>query len=180
MRNFANFIAFQLVWFAAVGGAGHGVAWPALLSFAMFVAWHAGSRTWARGDAGLMAMAVVLGFGVDSGMAMLGLARYSAPLPFANSAPAWILALWAAFGLILQHSMRWLCLHPPWAAAAAAIVGPVSYYGAARLCAAVSIAEPVPRSLTVLGAAWFIAMGVLAMRVRHLARTSASEPEPRA
>ncbi len=161
MHYWLNFILMQLVWFAAVGGAGHGLAWAGPLGFAVFAAVHFAFAPRIAGEWRLMGVAIVLGGATDSLMAATGLATYASPVPSAQLAPLWIIALWAGFALTLNHSLTWMTRRPLLAAVFGGIVGPLSYLGAARLFNAVTFAEPVMTSLVVLGACWFVAMFVL-------------------
>jgi hypothetical protein len=50
MHYWINFIAFQLVWFAAVGGASRGWGWVGPLAFIVFAALHAAWAPRVRGE----------------------------------------------------------------------------------------------------------------------------------
>lgn len=174
MKKWINFIAFQIVWFAAVLGAAYGIWWAGPVALAGFAAFHLRNGVNRNGDIKLMLLALALGFMTDTLMAASGMSRYAAPVPAAPLAPFWILSLWAGFALTLNHSMQWFTARPLLAAPMAAIFGPISYYGAGRAWGAVAIAEPVALALGVLATCWLIAMFVLCLAAR---RFSATEPE---
>lgn len=179
MKTWINFIAFQIVWFAAVLGAAYGAWWAGPVALAGFAAYHLRRGVGRRGDLRLMGIAVLLGFGIDTLMAASGLSIYASPVPAAPIAPFWILSLWAGFALTLNHSMHWFTARPLLAAPMAALFGPISYYGAGRAWGAVTIAEPVLLALGVLGMCWLIAMFVLCLAARRFSRTSNGlEPQP--
>lgn len=167
MHYWINFIAFQLVWFAAVGGAARGWAWAGPLAFIVFAGVHAAWAPRVRGEWRLVGAAVAIGFLVDTLMAASGLARYAAPTPSLHMAPVWIVALWAGFALTLHHSLAWMTRRPLLAALLGVVLGPVSYLGAGRVFAAVTFAEPVAIALGVLGASWFVALFALCHLALH-------------
>lgn len=168
MVFWANVLGNQLVWFAAVVGAGRGLAWPGVLAATVFILaqWLA-SRT-RRADAMLVASALLLGLGVDTLLARSGLLHYAAPWSGSLLAPAWILALWAAFAMTLNHSFR-AVRRPLPALLLGAIGGPLAYLGAARGWHAVDFALPASRGVIAIGAGWTIALSVLAAIARRLA-----------
>ncbi len=55
--------------------------------------------------------AVVIGFVVESLLVRGGIIRYSAPWPTETIAPAWIVALWLAFGATLESTRLLLGSH---------------------------------------------------------------------
>jgi hypothetical protein len=170
MKNWINFIAFQLVWFAAVGGAANAIWWGGPVAFALFAAYHLRPGIAMRGDLKLVWLALALGFITDTLMAASGMSTYAAATPNAPFAPFWILSLWAGFALTLNHSMHWMTARPWLVSPLAAIVGPLSYFGAGRVWGAVTITAPVPTALGVLGMCWLIAMFILSLAARRFSR----------
>lgn len=179
MHFWINFIAFQLVWFAAVGGASYGHAWAGPLAFVVFAVAHFAIAPRVNGDLRLLLVASALGALADSLMAASGLAVYAAPIPSAHLAPVWIIALWAGFALTLNHSLAWMTRRPLLAAVLGATLGPLSYLGAGRFWGAVSFGEPLLRSMVVLGVCWFVALLVLCqLAVRWRRRSESPAPSP--
>ncbi len=170
MKNWINFIAFQIVWFAAVGGAAHSSWWAGPLALVIFAIYHFRSGVAARGDFKLMWLALGLGFVTDTIMAASGLSTYSSAIPSAPLAPFWILSLWAGFALTLNHSLHYLNSRTLIVTPLAAIVGPISYYGAGRVWGAVHIAQPVWIALVVLGLCWLLSMLVLSLAAHRFSR----------
>ncbi len=167
MRFWANLLGYQAAWFVAVGFAGRGQAWPgiaACLGFAALAWWTSPMR---RGDAWLAATALACGLLLDGLLAASGWLAYAAGQP-ALPAPTWIAALWVAFALTLQHSLRWVMARPAVAIAFGAIGGPLAYWGAARAFDAVAFIAPVHATAT-LALGWAMAMAVLVAVVRHAA-----------
>ena len=172
MNNAINFIAFQLVWFAAVGGAAHSLGWAGPAAFLIFAAYQLRRGVRARGDFKLMGLALAFGFVTDTLMAATGMSTYASAVPPAPLAPFWILSLWAGFALTLNHSMHWLTSRPLLVAPMAAILGPLSYYGASRVWGAVTITAPLTNALGLLALCWLVSMFMLSLAARRFARAT--------
>lgn len=161
MRFWANLLGYQLVWFAAVIGAARGLIWPAVLAAGLFV----GAQWWAstkrRSDALLVAAALGLGLLVDGSLGASGWVMYTAAWPWPFVAPAWILALWAAFAMTFNHSLGFLQGRPGWAAVLGAFGGPLAYFGAERAFGAIHLMHPLALPLGALALAWAISTALL-------------------
>jgi hypothetical protein len=168
MDALLTFIGYEAVWFAAVSGAGHGRVWPGVAAAAAFFAWRmAVSRT--RGlDLGLLVVSFAIGAVLETFWVRSGLIHYSAAWPLA-SAPAWLLALWASFGLTIRPLFGWLETRPWLAAVLGAAGGPLSYWAASRGWHAV-IFPPQPwGSLAALALGWAAALPLLSIAGRRIA-----------
>jgi hypothetical protein len=162
MSRWANFAGYQLVWFAAVCGASRGLTWPALLVMALFGAWQLSVSPSRTADLRLVAAALAMGVVLDGVFSASGVLHYAAravALP-PGGAPLWILALWAAFALTFNHSLRWLTGRPLLCLTLGAAGGPLAYLGAGRL-GAVSFAAPAWQGLLGLAAGWAVACALL-------------------
>ncbi|WP_369914184.1 DUF2878 domain-containing protein [Xanthomonas sp. NCPPB 3005] len=177
MSNLANYVALQLLWLVAVMGAGHGLAWAGPAALALFALYQLQPRRRARGDAALMALALLLGAGVDTVLAAGGWVRYAAALPPAPWPPLWILSLWAGFALTFNHSLAWVMRHPWRAALFGAVFGPLGYVLAARGWQAVTLSAPLLHPVLSLALAWAAALVVLSVATRRLSATA--QPAPR-
>jgi hypothetical protein len=174
----ANLLGYQATWFAVVWSAGRGTPWIGMLACTAFIAlqWSA-SRTRAA-DGRVLLAALACGLVVDGVAAASGLLAYASPAP-ALPAPAWIVLLWGAFALTLNHSMAWFASRPWTSAAFAAIGGPLAYLGAARGFDAVSFPTPAWPALLWLAVAWAIALPCL-LRIATGRRRPAMPLEMRA
>lgn len=164
MRFWINLLGYQAAWFVAVGFAARGLAWPGIVAcvgFAALTWWHSPLR---QSDLRLVAAALACGLLLDGALAATGWLHYAAPMP-ALPAPAWIVALWAAFAMTLQHSMQWLLARPLAAVLFGAIGGPLAYSGASRGFDAVAFNMPMQATL-LLGFGWGVAMWLLAAIAR--------------
>jgi len=168
---FVDFVAFQLGWFACVGGAAAGAAWlgPLWCLGALAVRLRPAETQSLR--ARLVLRSVVVGCVLDTVWAALGWVTYASPEPLGSAiAPLWIIALWALFGLELDASLRWMRARPGVAGVASAVFGPIGYLGAERMGAA-TISAPKPLVLLALAVSWGCAVPLI---VRALPRSAQS------
>jgi hypothetical protein len=159
MAFWVALLAYELVWFAAVIGAGHGLAWPGVIAAGLFAAWRLGSSPHPRAELGLIAATLLLALALEGCWVAGGLIVYSAPWPLPN-APAWLMAIWVAFALTLVPLFGYLHRRPALAALFGAVGGPLAYLGAAR-AHALQLTTPAWRGVLALSAGWAIAMPAL-------------------
>jgi hypothetical protein len=167
MTFWLSLIGYQLVWFTAVTGAARGLAWPGILGTVVYAAYQLSSARRFKIDVQLMAMAMAMGLLFDSVLIRAGLANYAAPWPSAGLAPAWILALWAAFSLTFTQSLAYLQTRLWLGALLGAAGGPLAYLGAARGWHAVNFATPSWHALLCIGIGWGLATPALACFARR-------------
>lgn len=163
MKFWSNFLGYEIVWFAAVIGASRGSALPGLLSAAAFTAWQLRVSHRRASDLRLAGIALLCGLIVDGVLSHMGWMHYAAmSLAVPPGVPLWILALWVAFAMTLNHSMAWLSSRPGWALALGAAGGPLAYWGASRSWQAVVFEAPAARAAIWLAVGWGIALLLLA------------------
>ena len=167
--------AYELVWLAAVVGAGHGLAWPGAAAAALFAAGRLSVSPCRRIELRLIAVTVALAFVLEGLWVTSGLIAYSAPWPF-PTAPLWLIALLVAFALTLVPLFGHLHGRPKLAALLGAVGGPLAYAGAAR-GHALQFSTPVWRSLAALSLGWAIALPALTGLAARWVRQSAAEAE---
>lgn len=168
MKFWASLLGYQLVWFAAVIGAGHHLAWPGVAGMLLYAGGQLLLARQYRVDLTLMATAFVFGLMLEGGLMHAGLLGYAAAGPAPAIAPAWILALWMTFALTLSQSLAWLQARLGLAALLGLVGGPLAYLGAARGWHVVDFAEPAWRGLLGLGVGWAVAVPALAWLARRL------------
>lgn len=181
MSLWANMLGYQVVWFVAVSGAGRDLAWPGVAAGGIFAAWQLARSAERALEVRLILVALALGALLDGALAASGLLHYAAPAPALppGGAPVWILALWLAFALTLNRSLRWFQGKVLWGALFGAIGGPLAYAAAARLAGAVTFAAPMWHGETAVGAGWgasFALLCSLGLRWRTLG--AAAQPGP--
>jgi hypothetical protein len=166
MAGLANFLAFQLGWFACVLGAARGWPWAGTFAALLLVGAHLWRVRWSAAEGCLIAAAALLGAVGDTLLARTGWLRYAEGALLPGSAPVWIVALWMLFATTLRHSLAWLQRRPLLSAACGALGGPLAYLGGARLGALV-VERPAP-AYSALAAGWAGATVLLVhMAARH-------------
>jgi len=154
MKTLLNVVLYQLTWLAAVGGAGHGYWWsgaPMLLIFAAIQLPQSATRI---ADIQLLLIAAVLGFAIDSSLAVSGVLIYATAVPWPHLAPLWIVVLWMSFSLTMNHSLAFLRTRPVLAAVFGGIGGPLAYWAAQRGLGAVSFGGNYLHALLLLAVIW--------------------------
>ncbi|AUZ54064.1 DUF2878 domain-containing protein [Stenotrophomonas acidaminiphila] len=160
MNTLAILLAYQATWFVAVIGAGRGSWWPGVLAAALFALWRLAVSPARALELRLLLAALGIGLLLESVWVGSGLLDYAA-WPWAGP-PAWILALWCAFALVVVPLLGYLHRRPWLAAALGAVGGPLAYLGAASGWDALRFSEPRWHALLALGAGWALAMPALA------------------
>ncbi len=155
----ANFAVFQSAWFAAVLGAAHGLPVWGCVAVMAAIGWHLAVSARPGREACLVALAMLLGFAIETLHASLGAVRFASGQPDPRLAPYWMVALWGLLAIALNTTMRWLRHRPALAALLGARAGPASFASGARLGAARFVDEQ--RALLALAATWSLALPLL-------------------
>ncbi len=140
MNTLAILLAYQATWFVAVIGAGRRSWWPGVLAAALFALWRLAVSSARALELCLLLAALGIGLLLESLWVGSGLLDYAA-WPWAGP-PAWILALWCAFALVVVPLLGYLHRRLWLAAALGAVGGPLAYLGAAGGWNAVHFAQP--------------------------------------
>lgn len=156
LNKILNFILLQTVWFALVVGVVYQHIWLGLGFFVAFVVWQLHPVNRSQSDIRLALTLAVLGLALDSLWLQLGLISYEMQWPYSFLAPVWILMLWIAFGLTVNHSLAWIFEYKTMGVLMGAIGGPLSYVAAQKF-GAVTLNEPVV-ALTALAIGWTLVM----------------------
>lgn len=163
-----NLLGFQAVWLAAVAGAGEGLAWAGPLAALAFTAVTLALGGQRAADLRSLALALPIGFLLDSAFAASGWLRYAQAWPWAAAAPVWIWALWAGFALTFNHSLRHLGTRPGLAALLGLLGGPFSYWVAASSFDAIDFGAAPAQVMVALGLAWAAILPALLVLNRRL------------
>jgi hypothetical protein len=160
MDKALNAIGYQVIWSMGVLGAARGTPAWGIAAALLFVLVQWSLSRYRRNDLVLLVVSVTLGIAIDGAFNTSGWLHYASAQP-ALLAPAWVLAIWAAFALTVNHSLQFLQGRPLLAALLGAIGGPLAYIGAARL-GAVTWAAPSVQLTLALAVAWGVAVPLLA------------------
>ena len=158
---FANFLAFQIGWFACVLGGAHGLPWVGTGIALVIVAWHLTRAARPKQELLLVLSAAAIGALFDTLLVWLGWFTYSSGTLIAGTAPHWMVALWMLFATTLNLSLAWLKRRLFVAALFGAIGGPLAYLGGEKL-GALNFASPTA-GLIALAIGWALLTPLLAM-----------------
>lgn len=165
MPLLANFLAFQIGWFACVLGGANGLPWVGTGIALAIVGWHLTRAIRPMQELLLVLSAAAIGMVFDSLLVALGLLAYPSGTLIAGTAPHWIVALWMLFATTLNVSLGWLKHRLPIAVLFGAIGGPLAYWGGARL-GAMTFLSPTP-GLIALAIGWALFTPVLVILARR-------------
>ena len=108
MPLLANFLVFQIGWFACVLGGANGLPWVGTGIALAIVAWHLTRAVRPKQELLLVLSAAAIGALFDSLLVALGWLAYPSGTLIAGTAPHWIVALWMLFAITLNLSLAWL------------------------------------------------------------------------
>ena len=165
MPILANFVAFQLGWFAVALGAANGLPWSGTLIVLAIVAWHLRHAVRPRAELVLVLSAAGIGAVYDSALAALGLVQFPNGMLLPGTAPHWMIALWMLFATTLNVSLGWLKRSLALAAGFGAVGGPLAYLAGAKL-GALALPEPVP-AIAALALGWAVLTPLLLIVARR-------------
>ena len=166
MNACLTFVGYELVWFAAVCGAGRGAVWPGVCAAVLFASWRLAVSRRLQLETRLLAAALLIGAALETCWVSSGMLRYAAAWPL-TCCPAWLLALWGAFGLTIVPLFGYLHRRPGLAALLGALGGPLSYSAAAHGWHAVFFPAPRWPSLLALAVGWGAALPALTTLARR-------------
>jgi hypothetical protein len=158
-----SFVAFQLCWFACVGGAARGVPWVGPLAVAAYVATHLYVTPAGRertGQGWLLALAGGAGYAADSVLVLSGVLTFPPHAVLGWPSTIWMVALWVLQAATLRGMMPWIRGRFTLAAVVGAIGGPLAYLAGERMGAA-ALGPTHAAALTVIAVEWALAMPAL-------------------
>ena len=155
-----NAILFQAIWFACVVGSTYGYLWPAVFLLGVLAVWQLHPERRQASDIKLVLIALVMGLVIDSAWVLGGVLEYPDAWPNNGLAPAWIIVMWAGFALTINHSLKWMKLHPSLPLIGGLVGGPLAYFSGMKLGAVEFLIDPVQISI-MLAIAWAFALSVL-------------------
>jgi len=160
-RNFwINQAFFQLSWPACIIGAANGMLWPGAIVVGLFAAWQLHPSRMHRRDPFILGIFIATGLIIDTLWVRAGIVEYATAWPAPGFIPAWLLLLWVALGLTVNHSLgvfrrRWRLFM-----LLATVGSPMSYSAAAGFGAVTWLA---PSWLVILcvGPVWGLVVGLM-------------------
>lgn len=163
----ANGALFQAAWFSCVlGGANESNLWGLPILALLAVQSLRGAYT--RQDAVWAGAALAMGFLLDTLWIQTGVLVYDGW----TFAPVWILTLWCALGLTMNHSMSFFAQKPLLGGLLAASSAPLSYLGGERLGA---VLVPDPVQLVWISLTWGLVFWLAFILVRRTREVPGSD-----
>jgi hypothetical protein len=154
-----NFAIFQVGWFACVLGGAYQLPWFGTVLVGIIIGFHLLRASQPRAELNLILFAIAIGSLWDSFLVFQGWLEYPSGTLIPNTAPHWILALWAVFATTLNVSLRWLKGRWLFATLSGAIAGPLAYYAGSKLGGVMFTDELT--ALIALSLGWAILMPAL-------------------
>jgi hypothetical protein len=152
-RVLVEWLGFQAVWFASAIGAARGTALPGVLSGAFFVTIILFTAPSVRRTGVMILSSGAIGALGESFLAIAGFVTPAAASPALIAAPAWLVALWLAFGATIGSLRPLLGTRPLLAAAGLGLVaGPLAYWAGAGIGALA--VGPSPQAWPAIAALW--------------------------
>lgn len=169
MKKAANFVGFQIGWWASVLAATGDYAWLGPTVVLVLLLAHLWAVQDRLDELHLILCVGILGAAIDSALHLWGvLIFHEGPRP-SWLPPPWLIGVWLIFATTLRWSLSWLGTRLWLAALAGGFAGPLSYYGGARL-GALLLADPLSYSLAVLGLEWSLVLPALLLCAHRLSR----------
>ena len=128
-----NLVLFQVGWFACVLSGAAQRPWLGAVIATAIVGVHLLRAHVREAELKLVLSALAIGAIFDSILVWQDWLRYHSGILLPNTAPYWIVLMWALFSTILNVSLRWLRGRWIIAALAGALGGPLAYYGGQQL-----------------------------------------------
>ncbi len=171
----ANFVAFQLGWFACVLGGAWNYPFAGAGIALVILAWHLSTARDRPAELKLILCAGVIGWLWDTALLQTGWVSFNDGALFPGTAPVWMVTLWMLFATTFNVSMAWIKSKLVVATVLGAIGGPVAYLGGARL-GAMQFHDQMP-ALVALAIGWASATPLLAFLAIRL-NGFPSQPQP--
>jgi hypothetical protein len=157
-----NFLYFQVLWFGCIL-LGNVFLPVALVIFLI----HTKESAVGQNDLFIMLCCGVIGLIVDSILLNLNVFTFSHGQVTTNIIPPWLVAIWIAFGMTLNHSLNYFQNRPALAFVAGAFGGPLSYLAGAKL-GAIAIPLGYLQTFIIFACIWAPLFFLLAVGTRML------------
>lgn len=164
-ESIINFILFQIGWFACILSSAANYPLYGVLVASLVIGYHLYCARQPLNEIYLILTAMLIGTVWDSLLVGLSLLDYSTGMLVPNTAPYWIVVMWALFATTINVSLRWLKDKYSIAILLGAVAGPLAYYGGARM-GAVNFVDTTS-ALIALAIGWAIFTPLLIAISKH-------------
>lgn len=158
MNLAANFIGFQVGWFACVLGAANNMPLIGSSIAILLVIHHLYRQSFALTECYLILVAMIIGFIWETIVLSQNILFYPSS-EMAVFAPYWLVMMWALFATTINVSMGWLKQRWILAVVLGAIFGPMAFLGGEKLGAVVFVDSIA--TVLVLSSGWAILMPLI-------------------
>lgn len=158
MGPLANFLLYQLAWFACIMGAAEGLPWAGVVVGLLVVGLHLGLAHTPRTELGIIGLTGLIGGVWETFIVRQDWVEYLGQFG-EQFPPLWIITLWLAFATTFNVSLRWLQRRYLFAALFGLVGGPLAWYAGMRL-GALRLPE-LQTDLTAIGLGWAVVMPLL-------------------
>ena len=166
---------FQLVWLSTIIGVSKDMPWLGAPVLGIFILAHFFLSPTAKADYLAAAIAMPIGFFVETAYIRSGLLDYKFASLGADIAPIWIIWLWANLALTMNNCLNWLHGRFALAVGAGLIAGPLTYFAGARLGAAELGTSLIP-AFAAFGLSWAVLVPILLVIAARTRTWAASRP----
>jgi len=156
-----NVVGFQIVWLLSEIGAAHGRWLPGFLVALLFAGIVLHLSPDRRRDLHTAAIALPIGFLMDSLLAYSPFLNFSSPFPSVHWAPIWIMALWIGFTFTLNHSLKTIYAKPLYLFLFGFLGGPLAYFIAAQRFQAMVFESGIAVCLLMVGIVWGLGLSLI-------------------
>lgn len=163
----ANFLLYQLTWFACVMGAAGGQSSIGVGVALLVIGLHLGLAHAAATELKIILLTGLIGALWETLLVNQGWVRYAGG-GWPGFAPMWIIALWLAFATTFNVSLRWLQGRHGLSAMLGLIGGPLAWYAGMRM-GALELPD-LEHDLLAIGLGWAVLMPVLLHLASRLTR----------
>jgi hypothetical protein len=167
-RSVAEWVGFQFVWFTCALGAAQGWSAPGIIAASLFIATVLAMKRRTLSECLTILACGAVGLVAESVLVSAGFVRFAASWPSSQLAPAWIVALWLAFGVTLP-GLAALLGHRLFikGSFSGLVAGPLAYWAGERL-GALEIAAGAQLTYLAIGLIWAIALPFLLLLQQRL------------
>ena len=170
-----NVIGFQIVWLLCVTGAIRDSWLPGLIAAIVFASIVLHLSPDRRRDMQTAAIALPIGFLMDSLLAYSPVLNFANPFPSMHLAPAWIMALWVGFAFTLNHSLKAVYRNPLYLFLFGFFGGPLAYFIAAQRFQAMVFESGLGAGLLLVGVVWGLGLSLIRLTDDSLTERAAGD-----
>ncbi|WP_257266421.1 DUF2878 domain-containing protein [Endozoicomonas sp. ONNA2] len=157
IKLIANYLLFQLGWFACVFGGNQIALAAAVMILLIHLVW---IGSWQR-EKQILALTFLLGCAIDSFLGNLEILKFQSQLDGGSRIlPLWLACLWLIFATTLRHSLDWTRTHKLYGAVLGFFGGPSSYLAGSKM-SDVTLAQPLWQTLMILAIIWALLLPLL-------------------